>query len=100
MLKTISAALLAASVFAAPALAAGSTDQAPGNKTTQAPVNKANQAPTNKTTQAKPSTSNANAKMSRHVKHVSHHRSHKNMSALKTHKQVSTKHAAPATKRG
>ena len=45
MLKTISAALVAVSVLAAPALAGtpGKTAQAPVNKTTQAPVIKAEQ---------------------------------------------------------
>src|SRR5258708_2506910 len=93
MLKTISAALLAVSVIAAPALAAnsGKTTEAP--KTTQAP----------KAAQVKPNVANANAKMGRHhVKHVRHHRSHKKMSALKTHQasKVTIKHAASATKRG
>ena len=89
MLKTISAALLAVSVVAAPVMAAGSS------KTTQAPAVKA--------TQVKPSVQNANAKMGRHhVKHVRHHRSHKKMSALKTHQvsKATIKHIAPATKRG
>jgi hypothetical protein len=92
MLKTISAALLAVSVIAAPALAASSTGQAPASKTAQAPAAK--------TTQAKPSVMNANAKMDRH--HVKHHRSHKKMTSLKTHKvsKVSSKLAAPAAKRG
>src|SRR6202158_2751420 len=76
MLKTISAALLAVSVLAAPALAASS------GKTTQAPVIKAEQVK-----QVKPSALNANAKMGRHhVKHARHHRAHKHMGALKTHK--------------
>ena len=84
MLKTISAALLAVSVLAAPALAAGQS------KTTQAPAIKAAQAK-----QVKPSVLNANAKMGRHhVKHVRHHRAHKKMSAVKTIKH------APATTRG
>jgi len=92
MLKTISAALLAVSVIAAPALAANSA------KTVQAPAPKTagiKSAPT------KPSVLNANAEMNHHVKHHRHHRSHK-MSALKTHKssKVSTKQVAPATKRG
>ena len=92
MLKTISAALLAVSVLAAPALAAGS------GKTAHAPVIKAEQ-----TKQVKPSVLNANAKMGRHhVRHVRHHRAHKHMGALKTHKlsKVTIKHAGPATKRG
>lgn len=89
MLKTISAALLAVSVLAAPAMAAGS------GKTTQAPVIKAGQ--------VKPNVLNANAKTGRHhVKHVRHHRSHKKMSALKTHQvsKATIKHVAPAVKRG
>ncbi len=89
MLKTISAALLAVSVLAAPAMAAGS------GKTTQAPVIKAGQ--------VKTGVLNANAKMGRHhAKHVRHHRSHKKMSALKAHQvsKATIKHVAPATKRG
>jgi hypothetical protein len=89
MLKTISAALLAVSVLAAPALAAGQ-----GNKTADAPVIKAEQAK-----QAKPSVLNANAKMGHHHKHFRHHRSHKHMGALKTHQKVAIKHVVPA-KRG
>ena len=89
MLKTISAALLAVSMLAAPALAAGS------GKTTQAPAAKA--------TQVKPNPLNANAKMGRHhVKHVRHHRAHKKMSALKTHQvsKATIKHIAPGIRRG
>jgi len=89
MLKTISAALLAVSVLAAPALAAGT------GKTTPAPVTKS--------VQVKPSVLNANAKMGHHHKHFSrHHRFHKRMGALKTHQfsKVSTKHVGSATKRG
>ena len=101
MLKTISAALLAVSVLAAPALAAGqdtkqATNQA--TKTAQAPVIKAEQVK-----QTKPSALNANARMGRHhVRHASHHRFHKHYGALKSHKfsKVSTKHVTPATKRG
>ena len=94
MLKTISAALLAVSVLAAPAMAAGS------GKTTQAPA--AKQAVVAKTAQAKPSVLNANAKMGHHRKHVRHHRAHKHMGVIKTHKvsKVTTKHIAPATRRG
>ena len=95
MLKTISGALLAVSVIAAPALAASSTDKAPATKTTQAPAAK--------TTQAKPSALNANAKMGHHQKHVRHHRSPKKMSALsQKHKfsKITNKHVAPVTKRG
>jgi hypothetical protein len=97
MLKTISAALLAVSVLAAPALAATSdkTAQAPVNKTVQVkPVNKAAQAKP-----MKPSVLNANAHMGRHHRH---HRFHKHYGALKTHQfsKLSIKHAGAATKRG
>jgi len=91
MLKTISAALLAVSVFAAPALAEGQA------KTTQAPVTK-----TEQVKQVKPGTLNANAKMSRHkAKHVRRH-GHKHVGAVKTHKvsKVTIKHVGQATKRG
>jgi len=72
MLKTISAALLAVSVLAAPALAAGQTTKE-ATKTTQAPVIKAEQVK-----QTKPSALNANARMGRHhVRHARHHRFHK-----------------------
>jgi hypothetical protein len=106
MFKTISAALLAASMLAAPALAASSTDQAPAGKTTQAPASKTDQAPVGKTAQTpaaktkqvKPSALNANAKMSHHGKHL---RSHKHTGALKTHKssKISSKPVAAMTKR-
>jgi hypothetical protein len=87
MFKTISAALLAVSVLAAPALAATPT------KTTHAPVIKA--------VQVKSSVLNANAKMGRHHRHFRHHRFHKRIGALKTHQysKVAIKHVVPA-KRG
>ncbi len=103
MLKTISAALLAASFLAAPALAAGTA------KTTKAPVIKAEQAKTGTKTSVmkadarKGSALNANARMGRHdVTPARHHRSHKQMGALKTDQfsKATIKHAAPATKRG
>lgn len=98
MLKTISAALLAVSVLAAPAFAAGPATSHAG-KTTQAPVIKAE-----RVKQMKPNVLNANASMGRHhVRHHSYHRSHhKHIGALKTHKfsKVSTKHITPVTKRG
>jgi hypothetical protein len=105
MLKTISTALLAVSVLAAPALAAGpaKTTRAPVVKTEQA---KTEQAKTKTTEQAKTGVLNANAKMGRHHhKHFSHRRSHRQMGSLKTHKfskvsKASIKHIAPATKRG
>ena len=88
MLKTISAALLAVSVLAAPVMAASSDKPA--------------QAPATKSVQAKPNALNANAKMGRHHRHYSHHRSHKKMTALKTHQvsKATIKHVTPATKRG
>jgi hypothetical protein len=87
MLKTISAALLAVSVLAAPAFAAGQS------KTGQASVIKAEQV------KLKPSVRNANARMDHHRRHHHHHR---HMGALKTHKtsKVAIKHAGPAPKRG
>ena len=101
MLKTISAALVAVSVLAAPALAAGT------NKTTA-------DAPATKTTETKvaPSTTKpaVNAKVTKsHRKHLSaHHRHHSKMAALKTpakpklkgDAKLSPKPAAAATTRG
>ena len=89
MLKTISAALLAVSVLAAPALAAGT------GKTTQAPAPKS--------AQVKSSVLNANAEMgSHHVTHHRHHRFHKRIGALKMHKfsKVAVKHVTHPAKRG
>ena len=72
MFKTISAALLAVSVLAAPALAASPV------KSTHAPVIKAEP--------AKSKFFNANARVGRHHhKHLRHHRHHKHMGMLKTH---------------
>ncbi|KRR26495.1 hypothetical protein CQ14_03145 [Bradyrhizobium lablabi] len=99
MLKTISAALVAVSVLAAPALAGtpAKTAQAPANKTVQAPVNKSAQTPVIKTEQGKSKALNANAKMGRHHKHYRHHRHH----ALKSHAKphVAVKHVTPSAKR-
>jgi hypothetical protein len=93
MLKTISAALLAVSMLAAPAFAANT------DKTAQAPVIK-----TEQVKQVKPSVANANAKMShhRHFRSHRHHRSHKRIGAIKTHRasKVTIRNVAPATKRG
>ena len=89
MLKTISAALLAVSVLAAPALAAGT------DKTAQAPVTKS--AP------VKQSAVNTNAKMNRHhVRHASHHRFHKKMATRKAHQssKIAAKHVTHPAKRG
>ena len=88
MLKTISAALLAVSVLAAPVLAAT------GN-TTKAPIIK--------TERVKPSVLNANAEMGRHhVRHPRHHRFHRHEGALKMHKssKVAIKHVTHTAKRG
>jgi len=95
MLKTISAALVAVSVLAAPALAGtpGKTAQAPVNKVTQAPVVKAQ--PSKKTKLL-----NANARMGHH-KHYRHHRHHKHIGLHKVHaKHIAIKHVTPAAKRG
>jgi hypothetical protein len=91
MLKTISAALLAVSVLAAPALAA-STD-----KPAQAPAAKSSEV--NKTSK---NALNANAKMGRHhMRHSSHHRSHKKAVTNKAQKStVAAKHFAHPAKRG
>jgi hypothetical protein len=101
MLKTISAALVAVSVLAAPALAGapGKTAQAPANKTTQAPVNKSTQAPVIKS-EGKSKALNANARMDRHHKHYRHHRHDKHIGLHKTHaKHIAVKHVTPAAKR-
>jgi hypothetical protein len=88
MFKTISAALLAVSVLAAPAFAAtGKT------------------VPAVKPTAAKSSVLNANARMGKHHhrhhhKYVrnTHHRAHK-IGAIKTHAKVGFKRTAPASTR-
>lgn len=88
MFKTISAALLAVSFIAAPALAATT------GKTATAPVIKAEP--------MKSKVLNANARMGgHHHKHYRHHRHHKHMGVLKTHAapKFAVKHIAPA-KRG
>ena len=101
MIKTISAALLAVSVIAAPVLAASAdkTTQAPVTKSTPAPAAKTAQAPVIKAEPSKSKLLKANARMGR--QHVRHHRHHKHMGMLKTHvaPKVATKHITPA-KRG
>jgi hypothetical protein len=80
MFKTVSAALLAVSVLAAPAMAG-----------------------TVKAVHVKASVLNANAKMERHHHtQVRHHRFHKRIGALKTphFAKVMVKHVTPPTKRG
>jgi hypothetical protein len=105
MLKTISAALLAVSVLAAPAMAAGidKTTPAPVTKTASAPVAKTAQAPVIKAVQVKQSVLNANARMGRHHHRFHrHHRFHKHMGAYKAHQfsKVTVKHITTANKRG
>jgi hypothetical protein len=94
MLKTVSAALLAISVLAAPAMAATAKDAV---KT--APIARTH-APAIKSVKAKPAVMNANARMGRH--HHRFHRHHKHIGALKTHKfsKVSVKHVTHAVKHG
>ena len=96
MLKTISAALLAVSVLAAPAIAA-STAQAPATKSATV-------------TTVKKNPLNANAKIGRghhHARHHKHHRVHKmhrvhKKMAVKLHKtqKFSAKHVSHPAKRG
>jgi hypothetical protein len=102
MFKTISAALVAVSVLAAPALAGapGRTTQTPAIK---APVTRTVQAPVIRADQAKSKVLNANARMGRHHhKHYRHHRHHGHMGALNTHAapKFAIKHVTPAPKRG
>jgi hypothetical protein len=116
MLKTISAALLAVSVLAAPALAATAdkTAQAPVTKSTSAPVAKTadktaakttattTQAPVIKAETSKSKFLNANARMGRHHhQHVRHHRHHGHIGMHKTHAapKIAIKHVTSA-KRG
>jgi hypothetical protein len=79
MFKTISAALVAVSVLAAPAFAgtAAKTFRTPVTKTVQAPVIKADRA------QAR--FLNAHAHMGRHHHMHRHHHHHKHMGMLKIH---------------
>ncbi len=113
MIKTISAALLAVSVIAAPAMAAetGKTAHAPTITQAKKPAITQAKKEQTKNEQTKNGLLNANAKMHHH-KHYRHHRHHETMSALKTHakvsfkpvvkshSKVSFKHAAPPAKRG
>jgi len=105
MLKAISAALIAVSVLAAPAMAAGIV------KTTPAPIAKTAQAPAINVVKATPRAMNANAKMSRHhhrfhrhhrIHKPFHRHSHKHMGANKPHhfSKVTVKHIKTAIKRG
>jgi hypothetical protein len=107
MLKTISAALLAATVIAAPALAA-ETGKDPGKTVTQAPVIKADQAQTKVSTgktdvkadakadiKSDSKAMNANAAVTKdeHVKSTRSHRHHHKM----VKKQPATQPVAPVS---
>ena len=83
MLKTLSAALLAISVIAAPAMAAGTAKTAPIAKTTQAPAINS--------VKAKPAVMNANAHMGKRH-HRYHARFHKHSAKHMSAKHVSAKH--------
>ncbi|WJR75946.1 hypothetical protein [Bradyrhizobium sp. NP1] len=99
MLKSISAALLAVSVIAAPALAAGPEKAAQTPATTQSQPAKtiAAKPEATKVAPAKQNVLNANAKMGRH--HARHHH-HKKMGMIKTHAKVGFKHSEAKTRRG
>jgi len=93
MLKTISAALLAALMIAAPALAVDSTHaQTQANKTTQTRA----QTQAGKTGQAqigaKVARSRSN-KLTANAKMIRHHR-HKKISLHRSHPKVSSRHVA------
>jgi flagellar biosynthesis protein FliP len=120
MLKTISAALLATSLIAAPAFAAGTKNTTtPTAQTTQSKADAGAKADlkTSATTNTKSKALNANAKMRKHhKKHISHLRYHKQhkvaalktkthakiqaKAPVKTSARVSFKQAQPAGKRG
>lgn len=95
MFRNISAALLAASIIAAPAMAAGPV------KSDVAPVTK--QAPTAKVLDNKVPDArvlDAKASMRKHVRHrhhIRHHRAHKHSAVVKTHTVAHV--AKPAIKR-
>jgi len=98
MFKTISAALLAVSVLAAPAFAAttGKTSEA---ATTTAPQVKTDMQ------KSKAKVSHRHHRYHRHLsstkstKNIGAIKSHNKMGAIKANTKVSSKHAAPATKR-
>ena len=89
MLKTISAALLAAAVIAAPAIAASKPAQTPATKSATV-------------TTVKKNPLNANAKMGHGRHHARHHRHHTHKMATKHHKfpKLSAKHVSHPAKRG
>jgi hypothetical protein len=88
MIKTISAALLAMSVLAAPAIAA---------------TGKSDEVRTTRATPVKASVLNANASMGRHhTRHYRHysHRHHRKMATTKVAPKVGFKATTHATRRG
>ena len=100
MLKTISAALLATSLIAAPAFAAGTKNTATSPvQTTQSQADATGAKTDLKTGAATKSKAlNANAKMGkRHKKHISHLRHHKQhkVAALKTRSHAKIQAKAP-----
>jgi hypothetical protein len=106
MLKKISAALIVASMLAAPAMAAEFGKNTPTGKTatkteTAAPVIKPVAAADSKL-QVKPAVREANAKMVRHHhRHVRpHHRFHKKFGMHKSHKHIAFKSTVAHVKRG
>ncbi|MDB5616094.1 hypothetical protein [Tardiphaga sp.] len=99
MLKKLSAALIVASMLAAPAMAAGI------EKTAPAPITKpvaSVDAKVGAKAQAKPALLNANAKMARHHhRHVRHHhRFHKKMGMHKTFKHTAIKSTVTHSRHG
>jgi hypothetical protein len=100
MLKTFSAIVIAASVLAAPAMAAGPA-KLTDKTTTVAPIAKPTPVASVKQ-EAKPGLLNAQAKMvrhhHRHVRH--HHRFHRKMSLNKTFKHTAVKTTVAHIKRG
>ncbi|MGL5164615.1 MAG: His-rich protein BRANT [Afipia sp.] len=76
MLKIVSAALVAGSLIAAPAMAAT--------------VMKTETAPVTKSQTLKPSVANANAKAKVTAKKVKHHKAHKKTSAVVSKKHISS----------
>lgn len=103
MLKTISAALIATSLIAAPALAANSGSTANTTTQTQSQADTTASAPKAKVTSTKSKKLHTSAKTSRHhSKKISMHKSHK-LSMHKSHakvaSKVSTKPVVTTTKR-
>lgn len=95
MLKKLSAALIVASMLAAPAMAAGIEKTAPAPITKPVTSTDAKVAP-------KPAVLNANAKMGHHRHHHvrHHHRFHKKMGMHKTFKHTAIKSTVTHSRRG